>query len=88
MAPRPAAAVGRGPKLVLWLVVVVPVVTVAAAPVPVGAAVVSVPEVVPEVAPEVAPDEVLLLPAPLVAEGFAQVTAVGTFTPTPLQSCF
>lgn len=78
MAPRPAAAVGRGPRLELSVVVEVAVVA-ASSPsslsVPVGAAVVDADS----------PEVWLLVAAPLVAEGLAQVTAVGTFTPAPLQ---
>lgn len=76
MAPRPAAAVGRGPKLVLSLVVVLWAAgfwVAALAPVPVGAG--AVPEPVREA-------------VVLAAEAVAQATSVGRpFTPTASQIC-
>jgi hypothetical protein len=82
MAPRPAAAVGLGPKLELWLVevgfeapVAVPVVVEAG-----GAEVVeSVPVAVVVAEVSAGPDDDVVL---------VQVTALGTDTPTAPQICY
>ena len=94
MAPRPAAAVGRGPRPVLLLVEAAPAPPVSV-PEPVGAGVVLEPVGEPVLEPE--PEPVVWAPADVVSAAaevlvcaavvLHETTEGRSVTPMPLQSC-